>query len=902
MTDVSGAAEERRPSPRKLLELARKEGAGKLKVFLGAAPGVGKTYAMLSAARARKAEGADVVVGVIETHGRSETAALLDGLEVMARKPVTYRGRTLLEFDIDAAIARRPKLLLIDEFAHSNAPGVLHTKRYQDVIEALNAGIDVWTTLNIQHLESLKDVVERITGVIVREIVPDTALERADEIVIVDLPPDELIKRLKEGKVYLPENARRAIDQFFKPGNLTALRELALRRTADRVDEKLLEHLRRNAVSGAFPTVERLLVCVGDDDFSEKVVRTAARMATTLKFPWHAVQLQPAGFGSTGKPERRRAEKWLRLADRLGADVVRLTGRDIVGEILRYASDNNVTQIVIGRSARAWPFVIFGRSLSDAFVHSARDIAVTVVAPDVEERPIRSWAMPKLGIFFPALVASVIAVALALGVALSLRAFTPLPNAPLIFLIAVLGCAIRFGVTSAVAASVLSSVAYNFFFIEPRYTLTVAQPYEVVSLVTFLVVAMLTAGLAGRLRQQSDLVSEQAQVTQALYEYAGKLAGAASLTDVIALLVRRSAQAAQGSSVVLLWDGTDLVIRGSEPPRENLANSDWAAARWSFKRAQAAGRFTGTMPNADFHFRPIAAGETVRGVAGIAPNDKIEDFSAAMEAEIQALIDQGAVAIERTRLVDEAAKAGAAIESERLRNVLLSSVSHDLRTPLASIMGSVTSLRSLGDRMSKAERADLLVAIEEETERLARFVSNLLDMTKIEAGALNIRRDRIDVADVVRSAVARARKAAPARAIDINLGADLALVQGDASLLEQVLFNLLDNADKYASVKSVTTVSAVNSGKEIAVSVADQGVGIANGQLLRVFEKFYRGSESDGRAAGTGLGLSICKGIVDAMGGTIAAESPVVDGRGTRVTIRLPIAQPAALSAKETGG
>jgi two-component system sensor histidine kinase KdpD len=892
MAKSTESTDERRPSPKALLELAGKEHTGKLKVFLGAAPGVGKTYAMLSAAQAQKSENVDVVVGLVETHGRAETAVLLDGLEVLARRPVAYRNHTLMEFDVDAALARKPELLLVDEFAHTNAPGSLHAKRYQDVEEILRAGIDVWTTLNIQHLESLGDVVERITGIKIRETVPDKVLERADEIVVVDLPPDELIERLHEGKVYLPENARRAIDQFFKPGNLTALRELALRRTADRVDEKMLAHLRQSAIEGAWPTAERLLVCVGSDELSETVVRTASRMAAALKSPWVALQLQSVEPEAAGRTARRRSEKALRLAERLGADIVRVTGKDMVAEIFRYARRNNITQIVVGRSVSSLLSRLAGRSLSDALIADAKDIAITVIAADQPRN--WSWQPPQLPAVATALLTSSVAVVAATLAGVGLSQVTPLPNVSLLYLLGVLGCALRFGTGSAISASILSFLAYNFFFIEPTLTFTVAKPHELVSLFVFLAVAMLTGGLAGRLRERTGAIFERAIETQALYDFSRKLSGAGKLDDVVWALAKQAAQTVKGSSIILLSDGKDLTIRGGWPPEDTLPTPDWAAARWAFKEHQAAGRFTGTMPNARYHFRPLGSSDDPRGVLGVDPGEKDDHLPGATEAALQALSDQAAIALERTLLVEEAAKSEAAAESERLRSALLSSISHDLRTPLSSIVGSVTSLRMLGDRMTREDRADLLSTIEEEATRLSRFVSNLLDMTRLEAGALDIRKDWVDIADAARGAVARAQKGSPGRKIELKLASDLPLIRGDAALLEQVVFNLLDNADKYGGPASITQVKVAHDKDSVELSVTDQGPGIPPDALERVFEKFYRVGHGDGRAPGTGLGLSICQGIIKAMGGTIRAESPVAGGKGTCMIIRLPVPAQAA--------
>lgn len=883
---VQSATQRDRPSPKQLLELARKQDLGKLKVFLGAAPGVGKTFAMLSAARAKKAEGVDVVVGVVETHGRKDTAAVLEGLEVLPRKPLTYRNREFMEFDLDGALARKPALILIDEFAHTNAAGAVHAKRYQDVQELTRAGIDVWTTLNIQHLESLIDVVQKITGVAVREVVPDKVLDDADEIVVVDLPAEELIQRLKEGKVYLPENARQAIDQFFKPANLTALRELALRRTTDRVDEQMLDHLRRNAIPGAWPTAERLLVCVGSGESSEHVVRTASRMATALKSQWVALQLQRADVAAN-RSSRRKTEKALRLAERLGAETIRITGKNVATEVMRYARQNNITQIVVGRAPRGRWQRLVGTSLADALIAEAGDVAVTVIpsVADVEARTV--WQFPKLGTLTLALLTSGIAVAAAIVTGLLVSQVTPLPNVAIFFLLAVLTCGIRFGVASAISASVLAFLGYNFFFIEPVHTFTVAEPYELVALLVFLAVSIMTASLSGRLHRQAELIGERADATEALYDFSRKLSAAANYDDVMWLLVHRASVTVKGSSAVLIIEDGELQLKSSWPPEDTLSTGDWAAARWAFKNDTPAGRHTNTLPNAHFQWRPVGSGDKRLGLLGVEGAELTDGLSPAMEAELQALCDLASLAIERTMLVERASRQEAAVGQERLRNALLASLSHDLRTPLSSIVGSVTSLRELGDKLSLGERADLLAAIQEESERLSRFVSNLLDMTRIEAGALDVRREWIDVGDTLAAVALRAEKTFTGLSVETRIAADLPLIRGDTTLLQQVIFNLLDNAQKFAGREKPVRLSAERDGADIVISVIDDGPGIPKEALDLIFTKFFRVAPGDGRSPGTGLGLAIARGVIGAMGGTIVAQSPLEGGRGTRFVVRL---------------
>ena len=902
MAETTSTGDRRRPSPKALLELAAKDQRGKLKVFLGMAPGVGKTYAMLSAARALKAEGVDVVVGVVETHGRSETAALLDGLEVVARRTVPYRNRTLMEFDVDAAIARHPQLLLVDEFAHSNAPGLVHPKRYQDVDGVLQAGIDVWTTLNIQHLESLNDVVERIAGITVRETVPDKVLERADEIVVVDLPPEELIQRLKEGKVYLPDNARRAIDKFFQLSNLTALRELALRRTADRVDEQMLSQLRQQGIEGPWPTAERLLVCVGSDELSETVVRAAARMAAALKSEWIAIHLVQSERETTNRAAVRRMEKAMRLADRLGATTVHLNAKELAAEVLAYAKRNNITQIIVGRSQSGLLNRWRGRSLSAVLMAEATGLSVTVVTPEMPPAAQSFWpALPDPGPIWSGVLAALAAVAAGVAAGKMLERLTQLPNLSMVFLFAVLVCALRFGLVSAVAAAALSFLAFNFFFIEPRNTLTIASPHELFALLIFLVVAVATGGLAGRLREQAQATRDRAAATQALYEFSGKLSAAPKIDDVLWLLAAQSAAVVKGKSIILLETSGELSISGGWPPEDTLGTADWAAARWAFRKGEPAGHLTETMPSAVYLFRPLNSSGGPVGVLGVATGEADDPLPSATASALQSFADQAAIAIERTQLVEQATKAATAAESERLRGALLSSISHDLRTPLASILGAATSLRQLGDRMGRQDRGDLLATIEEEATRLSAFVSNLLDMTRLEAGALDIRRDWVDVSDVVRGAVARAAKSFPSRRTETSVVDGLPLIRGDAALLEQVLLNLLDNAHKYSPPESVTRIEARPAAGGVHIMVSDDGIGIPREDLQKVFEKFYRVAGGDGRAPGTGLGLSICAAIVSAMGGTIAARSPATSGKGTEISILLPAGEPVPRTQTAAG-
>ena len=877
----------RRPDPDALLALAEKDRRGKLTVFLGAAPGVGKTYAMLARARRRQADGVDIVVGLAETHGRGETAALLEGLEALPRQRLAHRGQMLEEFDLDAALARRPQILIVDELAHSNPLGSRHPKRFQDIEELTAAGIDVWTALNIQHLESLADLVAQITGVTVRERVPDIVLKRADEVLLVDLSPSELIERLKDGKVYLPESAGRAVDRFFRVGNLTALRELALRRTADRVDDQMVDYLRQNAIDGPWATGERLLVCVGSDALSEKVVRVASRLASGLNAPWLVVSIERADR-EVETPERlQRIEALFRLAEQLGAETRRLIGTDFTAEILRLARQEHATQIVIGTRRRSRLQRLFARSLPDALARQASGLGLHVVTPDggEEELPDAPLALPRPAALVQSALAAAGSVALTVLIGKSIDQVIHLPNISLLFLLAVLGASVVGGYVAAFLAAGLSALAYNFFFINPVHTFTIAAPHEVFALMVFLAVAVIAGGFASRIREQGEVARVRATALQSLYGFSRKLAGTANSDDAVWLAVSQVQASLRRGVVLLLPRKGELTLVAAWPPDTELDLTDGTAARWAHDRREAAGRGTGTLPNSRFEFRPLMGPHGIVGVCGIEQGSGPLDLNA--ERALAAILDQTAIALDRARLAEETVEQAARLEGERYREALLSSISHDLRTPLSTITGAVTGLRQFGAQMSAEEREDLLGSIEEESARMSRFVANLLDMTRIEAGTLKPKRDWVDVADVVQSAVERTRRHAPGRVLETGIAADLPLIRGDSVLLGQVLFNLLDNAVKYGGDEPVN-VYARQDGAEVIVSVTDLGKGIPAEDLDRIFEKFYRRGKPDGRAPGTGLGLAIARGFVEAMGGRIHAESPAVKKRGTRIVLRFP--------------
>lgn len=876
-----------RPAPEALLAAAHSEGRGHLKIFLGAAPGVGKTYAMLEEARRRKADGVDVVVGLVETHGRAETLAMAEGLEMVPRQSIFYRGHALEEFDLDASLRRKPGLILVDELAHTNISGSRHPKRYQDVQELLAAGIDVYTTLNVQHLESLNDVVAKITRVRVRETLPDEILELADEIELVDLTPQELIKRLREGKVYVEGQAQRAVAHFFQPGNITALRELALRRVAERVDEQMVDYMRQHAIIGPWPAGERLLACVGPDADATAVVRAARRLADQLHAPWTAVYIEMPGHYRLDQDARNRIAEALRLAEQLDGEATTLPARDLVGELLAYARSRNVTQIVIGRRPTSWLRRLMGRSLVESLIRHSGAIPVHIVP--LEGRPSRlpTTALPSVG-RWPAYAWSAAYVSAAVAASAGLEHLMVLPSPQPFFFVAVLLAAIRHGLVASVFASLLSFFAYNFFFIEPRYTFSVAQPHEIVGLFLFLSAAILVSGLAARARDQALDIRRRMRSQAALYNFSRKLTDTIGIDDLLWACCYHIAATVRGHVVVLLPEKEDLQVAGSYPPEDRLDSGDRTAARWAFEKGEPAGHDTGTLPNLLWHFEPLKTSRGIVGVVGVRGEEQPLTLDPEGKRLLASLIDQTAIAVERSQLDTEMAEARVLASTEKLRHALLSSISHDLRTPLSSILGATTSLKNYWGDFDAVTRNDLLSTIQEETERLNRFVGNLLDMTRLEVGLLAPNRDWVAVDDLLSSAARRVRRQIGTRALEIEVAPDLPLLRLDFVLMEQVLVNLLDNAVKYSTPGSAIALLADRHGENIRIRVTDRGRGIPPADFERVFDKFYRISHGDRQMAGTGLGLAVCRGIVEAHGGTIMATSPGPGGVGTVMVVELP--------------
>ncbi|SFL39802.1 two-component system, OmpR family, sensor histidine kinase KdpD [Bradyrhizobium sp. NFR13] len=896
---------DQRPSPEALLETARREegAAGRLKIFVGAAPGVGKTYEMLQSAHARRKAGVDVVVGVVETHGRAETEALLIGLEVLPRKRIDHKGQQLEEMDLDALIARRPQIALVDELAHTNAPGSRHPKRYLDVAELLAAGIDVYTAVNIQHIESLNDVVAQITHVRVRETVPDSVFDHADAIELIDLTPDDLIQRLREGKVYVPKQAERALEHYFSPGNLTALRELALRRTADRVDEQLLTHMQANAITGPWAAGERILVCISEDPRSAGLVRYTKRLADRLHAPWTAVSIETRRTLQLTEEQRDRLADTLRLAEALGAEALTIpgAGRRIADDLLGYAHANNVTQIVIGKASRSWWFELVRGSVVHDLVRRAGNISVHVIAGDAlptEPAAKRAQMTDRVEPFdAKPYIAAVAVVAVALGAATLLRPFFGIENVDLMFLTAVVGVAVRFGLWPSLLASVVASLSYNFFFLPPVYTLTITDPTNVAAFFFFMLIAILVSNVAARVRMQAVSAFGRVRTTESLYAFSRKLAGTAALDDVLWASAYQIALMLRVRVVLLLPEQGVITVKAGYPPEDELDKADLAAANWAWSNDRPAGRGSETLPGAKRLFLPMRTGRGPIGVIGIDDDRTGPLLTPDQRRLLDALVDQSALAIERVQLVEDMDRAERNVESDRLRQALLTSISHDLKTPLASVLGAASTLRDLSPKLSEAEKADLLGTVIDESERLNRFIANLLDMTKLESGAVVPNATLQDLTEIVGSALRRAGKILGRHRVALDLAPNLPMLELDAVLFEQVLFNLLDNAAKYAPDDTTIAIRAIRDKDSVLLQVMDEGAGIPPADLEQVFDKFYRANKGDHVRAGTGLGLAISRGFVEAMHGTISATNRA-DRSGAVLTIRLPI--PPASEALDT--
>src|SRR5450631_186678 len=891
-----------RPDPDDLLAEVKADEAraarGRLKIFFGASAGVGKTYAMLVAAQTLRSSGGDVILGVLETHGRVETAALLEGLEQLPPLLLDVQGTSVREFNLDAALVRKPALILVDELAHTNAPGSRHPKRWQDIEELLDNGIDVFTTLNVQHLESLNDVVGGITGVKVWETVPDTFFDRADDVVLVDIPAEELLARLKEGKVYMPEQAERAAGNFFRKGNLMALRELALRRTADVVEGDVREYRADKAIDGVWKTQARLLCCIGPDAGSEHTVRSAARMAGQLGVEWAAVYVETPLLQRLSAERRERILRVVKLAQDLGARSAILTGSDVCQAIVDHARAGNFGTVVVGRGPRQrFPL---RRTMSDAIAAAEDTLHVLEIGRGTREsgtplvaRPaiMQGEASPKTGERRTRYLWTMLACVATTAGAAVLNRYFDLANIVMVFLLTVVLVAARWGRGPAVLAAVVNVLAFDFLFVPPRFSFAVSDAQYLLTFAVMLAVGLITGQLTAGVRFQARVAGHREERARTLYEFARELSGLLTTGQVIEVAEDFMSRTFRANVSILV---PDEVERLASPTARGMRNPvDVAAAQWSYDRSEPAGAGTDTLPANDFLFLPLKAPMRTRGVLAIRPERSRDLMIPEQMRQYETFAALIAIALERVHYVDVAQDALIKIESERLRNSLLSALSHDLRTPLAVLLGLSESMALTQPALS-VQQADIARTIGEEVRRLIALVNNLLDMARIQSGEVRLNLDWHPLEEVIGSALRAIRPALGDRRVAVELPPELPLVNMDAVLIERVLVNLLENVSKYTPADSRVTVSARTSGGDLEVSVADDGPGIPAGKEEALFEKFARG-EKETATPGVGLGLAICRAIIEAHKGRIHAETG--HAKGARFVFTLPLGNPPDVKA-----
>ncbi|NVN92796.1 MAG: sensor histidine kinase KdpD [Desulfuromonadales bacterium] len=882
--------DDNRPSPEVLLKLAQAEGEqsgqGKLKMFLGYAAGVGKTYAMLESAHLRRREGRDIVAGYVESHGRRDTDALLEGLEIVPCQQIPYQGVQLTEMHLDGILDRKPQIALVDELAHSNAPGVRHEKRWQDVEELLAAGIDVYTTVNIQHFESLNDVVTQITGVVVRETVPDRFLDTAFEIVLVDIPPQDLLQRLSEGKVYIPSQAARAMEKFFRPGNLMALRELSLRRTAARVDDQMRAYMETQSIAGPWPTSERLLVCVSGSPYSEKLIRATCRLAEELKAQWYTVYVETPGNSSQARENREHVWRDLRLAESLGSQAATVTATTVTDGTLAYAVRHNVTKIVMGKPNKPRWRELLNPPIVDRIIRNSGSIDVVVVSFESEGTSAAGAKRKQRSPFelrgYAASALLVVAASLACQV---LHAFLDPINMVMIYLLAVILASVRLGQKPAILTAFLGVLAFDFFYVPPRFTFAVANTQYLITFAALFSVGVVISTLVSQARERAEVMRARELQTASLYYLSRALAASADIGAVLKAVVKHVGEALNARLALLLPEGERLdVMATSDGMAVDI--KEQAVADWAFRNRHPAGRGTDTLVSAGLIHLPLQTASNVLGVMAVSLENESDYRSTESRRLLDAFATQAAMAMERVQFSHQAEQAQILQARENLERALLNSISHDLRSPLASITGVLSSLRDEGAHLDESARQELLDTACGEAERLNRFVGNLLDMTRIEAGALRLRREACDVQDLVGCALAVVETRLGDREVQFRMPPIMPLVPMDQVLMTQVLVNILENSIKYSPPGSPLEIVALADKGWLELKLSDHGRGVPEQDLKRVFDKFYRIPIPEG-AAGTGLGLSICKGLVEAHGGRIRADNR--PGGGLTVIIRLPL-------------
>lgn len=874
-----------RPNPDELLERVQREEEksrrGKLKVFFGASAGVGKTYAMLSAARQLRSQGLDVLVGIAETHGRTETMALLEGQETLPLKEIEYRGKPLREFDLDAALKRRPALILIDELAHTNVQGSRHPKRWQDVEELLAAGIDVYTTVNVQHLESLNDVVGAITGIHIRETVPDKVFDQADEVVLVDITPDELLQRLHEGKVYISHQAQAAIQNFFRKGNLIALRELSLRRTADRVDDQMRTYRQERSIQTLWQTQESILVCVGPKSGAEKIVRSASRLASQLGVEWHAVYIETPTLQRLPEDERRRILKTLKLAQELGAQTATLAGQNAESTLAEYARSHNLAKIIVGKSRR----LPLRPSFAERIGRLSREADIIQVAgePNGKHENRQNSVQNSFSLESYGWAAGACAVATAIA-ALMFPYFN-LTNIAMFFLLDVVLVALRFGRGPAVLAAFLSVGFYDYFFVPPRFSFAVSDVQYLLTFAVMLIVALIIGQLTANLRYQARVASHRESRLRSLYEMARDLSGVL-LPEQIIDISHKFIESTFGVKIdILLADEHDKL----QASKARLS-VDFSIAQWCFDHSEPAGFGTDTLPGSPILYLPLRAPMRTRGILAIEPATPRWLMIPEQRRQMDGFAALIATALERVHYIQVAQEAVVKIESERLRNSLLSALSHDLRTPLTSLVGLADSLARTG---LNALQLDMAGSIRTQAFRISALANNLLDMARLQAGEVKLNRQWQPLEEVIGSAFKAREEQLASHRVQVFLPPDLPMLEFDAVLIERVLCNLLENAGKYTPPGSDIRIEAKTLDEKAQISVMDNGPGLPPGSEEAIFEKFTRG-EKESKIPGVGLGLAICRAIVEAHKGRIWAEN--MPGGGARFTFTLPLGSPPTLA------
>ena len=904
---------ENRADPDMLLHKISRSEMGKLTVFLGASAGVGKTYTMLETAHERLREGIDVVIGWVETHGRRETESLVSGLPVILPKLITYRDKTMQEMDIDAILARRPDIVLVDELAHTNIQESRHVRRFQDVEELLKAGINVYTTLNIQHIESLNDVVAQITGIIVRETVPDYVMEQADNVQLIDISPQDLIKRLQEGKVYVAGQAEQALQNFFRQGNINALREMALRFMARRVDSDLSEYMREHKIDGPWPASGKVMVCVGASPFSAQLIRAACRLATGLQAEWLAVHIETNDRFSQKEKERQRdrVARNMRLAEELGAKTISIAGRDLLHELLDVARNNNVTAIVIGKPqhSRLWDLVY--ESVVNKLIRYSGGINVYVIQAQKEQQNRNTHINTEVasihGKWQYYLMSFGMTMAIS-GFGWLFKDLIEIINIALLYQLPVTLSAFWWGRWPSYFTAVSSMILFDFLFIPPIFTFSVYDLRYIWSFITFLLVAFIIGGRTEFLREEAALARQRERSIRSLYSFSKEIAAVVDLETITHSFAIQAADTLGRRVMVLLPDEHNQLMVCAEHEAGTVLEQDTgypiadsseaAVAAWVFTHCEAAGHSADTLPSAEYLYLPLFTQERIVGVLGIKIIEKL--ITPEQRRLMEAWAGLAAIAIERVQLTEKAREAALLLESDKLKSTLFNSVSHELRTPLSSIIGSALTLRDAAQHCSYEEKNELWDNIIDGAKRMVRVVANLLDTARLEGGTFRLKNDWCDLQDIIGVALRQVEDQIKERPIQFNIPSDVPIVRGDSRLLEQVMVNLLDNALKYSPSNSPVEISIVTDKNRVQVSIADRGIGIPTADLSHIFDKFYRAKQIESNINGIGLGLSICRSIIEAHNGKIWSENRK-DG-GAIIHFYIPIQEQDKMLMDQEGG